>query len=37
MRTEFEIQVTLKKGDGWINITQWTAQKQGHVRSMFAA
>ena len=22
MRTEFEIQVTLKKGDDWINITQ---------------
>ena len=37
MRTEFEIQVTLKKGDDWINITQWTAKKQGHVRSMCAA
>ena len=37
MRTEFEIQVTLKKGGDWINITQWTAQKQGHVRSMCAA
>ena len=37
MRTEFEIQVTLKKGDDWINITQWTAKKQGHVRLMCAA
>ena len=24
MNTEFEIQVTLKKGNDWINITQWT-------------
>ena len=31
MRTEFEIQITLKKGDDWINITKWTAKKQGHV------
>ena len=37
MRTEFEIQVTLKKGDDWINIIQWTAKMQGHVRSMCAA
>ena len=36
MRTEFEIQVTLKMGDGWINITQWTAKKQGHVMIMYA-
>ena len=36
MRTEFEIQVTLKMGDDWINITQWTAKKQGHVRIMYA-
>ena len=28
MNTEFEIQVTLKKGNDWINITQWTARKK---------
>ena len=27
MNTEFEIQVTLKKDNGWINITQWTMQR----------
>ena len=37
MRTEFEVQVTLKKGDNWINITQWTAKKHSHVKSMCAA
>ena len=37
MRTEFEVQVTLKKGDDWINITQWTAKKHSHVKSMCAA
>ena len=34
LNTEFEIQVTLKKGNDWINITQWTAKKQSHVRAM---
>ena len=37
MNTEFEIQVTLKKGNDWINITQWTARKQSHVKTMCAA
>ena len=34
LNTEFEIQVTLKKGNDWINITQWTARKRGHVKAM---
>ena len=34
LNTEFEIQVTLKKGNDWINITQWTAKKRGHVKAM---
>ena len=34
LNTECEIQVTLKKGNDWINITQWTAKKQGHVKAM---
>ena len=29
MRTEFEIQVTLRKGDDWINITQCDCQEAG--------
>ena len=37
MGTEFEIQVTLKKGNDWINITQWTAKKQSHVKAICAA
>ena len=28
LNTEFEIQVTLKKGNDWINITQWPAKKR---------
>ena len=36
MKTEFEIQMTLKKGNYWINITQWTAKKQSHVKMMCA-
>ena len=35
--TEFEIQVILKKGNDWINITQWTVKKQSHVKAMCAA
>ena len=34
LNTEFEIQVTLKKGNDWINITQWTVKKHGHVKAM---
>ena len=34
LSTEFEIQVTLKKGNDWINITQWTAKKQSHIKAM---
>ena len=34
LNTEFEIQVTLKKGNDWINITQWTAKKRSHVKAM---
>ena len=34
LNTEFEIQVTLKKENDWINITQWTAKKHGHVNAM---
>ena len=34
LNTEFEIQVTLKKGNDWINITQWTAKKRGHIKAM---
>ena len=37
MSTEFEIQVALKKGNDWINITQQTAKKQSHVKAMCAA
>ena len=37
LNTEFEIQVTLKKGNDWINITQWTVKKQSHVRAMCEA
>ena len=37
MSTEFEIQVTLKKGNNWINITQWTAKKYSHVKAMCEA
>ena len=34
LNTEYEIQVTLKKGNDWINITQWTAKKHSHVKAM---
>ena len=34
LSTEYEIQVTLKKGNDWINITQLTAKKQSHVKAM---
>ena len=34
LNTEFEIQVTLKRGNDWINITQWTAKKHSHVKAM---
>ena len=34
LNTEFEIQVTLKKGNDWINITKWTAKKHGHGKAM---
>ena len=34
LNTEYEIQVTLKKGNDWINITQWTTKKRGHVKAM---
>ena len=34
LNTEYEIQVTLKKGNDWINITQWTAKKRSHVKAM---
>ena len=37
MNTELDIQVTLKKGNDWINITQWTAKKESHVKAMYAA
>ena len=37
LSTEFDIQVTLKKGDDWFNITQWTMKKQSHVKTMCAA
>ena len=37
LSTEFEIQVTLKKGNDWINITQWTVKKQSHVKAMCEA
>ena len=37
LSTEFEIQVTLKKGNDWINITQWTAKKQNHIKAMCEA
>ena len=35
LNTEFEIQVTLKKGNDWINITQWTVKKHGHFKAMY--
>ena len=34
LNTEFEIQVTLKKGNDWINITQWTTKKHSHIKAM---
>ena len=34
LNTEFEIQVTLKKGNDWINITQWTVKKHSHIKAM---
>ena len=34
LNTEYEIQVTLKKGNDWINITQWTVKKRSHVKAM---
>ena len=34
LNTEYEIQVTLKKGNDWINITQWTVKKCSHVKAM---
>ena len=37
MSIEFEIQVTLTKGNDWINITQCTVKKQSHVKAMCAA
>ena len=37
LSTEFEIQVTLKKCNDWINITQWTAKKQSHIKAMCEA
>ena len=37
LSTEFEIQVTLKKGNDWINIIQWTAKTQSHVKAMCEA
>ena len=37
LSTEFEIQVTLKKGNDWINITQWTVKKQSHIKAMCEA
>ena len=37
LSTEFEIQVTLKKGNDWINITQWTAKKPSHIEAMCEA
>ena len=37
LSTEFEMQVTLKKGNDWINIIQWTAKKQSHVKAMCEA
>ena len=36
LSTEFDIQVTLKKGNDRINITQWTAKKQSNVIAMCA-
>ena len=37
LSTEFEIEVTLKKGNDWINITQWTVKKQSHIKAMCEA
>ena len=37
MSTEFETQVTLKKGNDWINVAQWTAKKQSHIKTICAA
>ena len=34
LNTEFEIQVTLKKGNDSINITQWTAKKHSNFKAM---
>ena len=34
LNTEFETQATLKKGNDWINITQWTVKKQSNVKAM---
>ena len=34
LNTKFEVQGTLKKGNDWINITQWTAKKRTHVKAM---
>ena len=34
LNTEYEIQVTLKKGNDLINITQWNVKKWGHAKAM---
>ena len=37
MRSEFNIQVTLKQGNDWVNIRNWTSKKVRHVQMMCAA